>query len=221
MKLAKVRKLPADLQAVHTLREAIISGAIAQGERITESELASQMAVSRATIRSALQQLASEGLTTLKRYSGWSVLTLSADDVQELYNLRSALERLAARLVAEKMDPVKKTKIQKSLSQLTRSCEEGDHSKIAESDFDFHKQIILLADSDRLATQYELIEPQIRVYIGAIDTVVSESDVLIDQHTKIAEAIIGGNVEAAGSLSEEHNLIDGKKFYHHLQREEA
>jgi DNA-binding GntR family transcriptional regulator len=94
MKLAKVRKLPADLQAVHTLREAIISGAIAQGERITESELASQMAVSRATIRSALQQLASEGLTTLKRYSGWSVLTLSADDVQELYNLRSALERL-------------------------------------------------------------------------------------------------------------------------------
>jgi DNA-binding GntR family transcriptional regulator len=79
----------------------------------------------------------------------------------------------------------------------------------------------LLADSDRLATQYELIEPQIRVYIGAIDTVVSESDVLIDQHTKIAEAIIGGNVEAAGSLSEEHNLIDGKKFYHHLQREEA
>ena len=115
MKLAKVNKVPADIQALSTLREAIISGRIPQGSRITELELSESMGVSRATVRSALQQLATEGLTVLKRYAGWSVTTLSAADVWELYTLRSALERLAARIIAERMNDTLQKKIEKCL----------------------------------------------------------------------------------------------------------
>ena len=70
MTLDKVVKVPAEIKAAEILRNAIVDGTIAPGSRITEGELSEQMQLSRATIRSALHQLASEGLTTLKRYAG-------------------------------------------------------------------------------------------------------------------------------------------------------
>ncbi len=216
MKLAKVKKVPADVQALNTLREAIIAGRIEQGSRITELELSESMAVSRATVRSALQQLAAEGLTVLKRYAGWTVLTLSAADVWELYTLRSAHERLAARIIAERMDDPMRARIEKALAGLLRTCETGDWVKISEADFQFHKQLVNLSENKRLIAQYALIEPQIRMYIVAIDRLIAEIDITTRQHKDIARVIMSGDVDAAGDIAEAHNLTDGKLFYDHL-----
>lgn len=216
MKLAKVNKVPADVQALSTLREAIISGRIPQGSRITELDLSESMGVSRATVRSALQQLATEGLTVLKRYAGWSVTTLSAADVWELYTLRSALERLAARIIAERMDEALQKKIEKALGTLVRVCESSEMVKISEADFQFHKHLVGLADNSRLSLQYNLFEPQIRMYIRAVDDLMAVPEVTIRQHTEIAEVIMSGDVDAAGRAAEEHLLTDGKFFHDHL-----
>ncbi|WP_108261565.1 GntR family transcriptional regulator [Mangrovicoccus ximenensis] len=99
--LPKIERKPVEQQALEALREAVVTGAIAPGERITEINLAAEMALSRATLRAALHQLAQEGLVTLVPYTGWRVLKLRPADVDELYTLRAALERLAAQLAAE------------------------------------------------------------------------------------------------------------------------
>lgn len=218
--LGKVVKIPAEIKAADILRDAIVDGTIAPGSRITEGELSEKMQLSRATIRSALQQLAGEGLTTLKRYAGWSVVRLSASDVWELYTVRSTMERLSARLVAAKIDPQATSAIRKALAHLERQCRTGAWDKIADADFKFHKTIVQLAGNGRLVAQYASIESQVRMYIRSLDSLLFEPAAIVEQHEKIADAIMAGDVAGAGDLAEAHNLVDGESLARHLAAQE-
>ena len=218
--VGKVVKIPAEIKAADILRDAIVNGSIAPGSRITEGDLSEKMQLSRATIRSALQQLAGEGLTTLKRYAGWSVVRLSAVDVWELYTVRSTMERLSARLVAAKIDAQTTSAIRKALAHLERQCRGEAWDKIADADFKFHKAIVELAGNERLAVQYASIESQIRMYIRSLDCLLFEPPTLVAQHERIADAIISGNVADAGDLAEAHNLVDGESLARHLAAQE-
>ena len=95
-----VEKRSLDRAAADALRQAITTGAITPGTRLTEAELATRLDVSRGTVRAALQRLMSEGLVTQRPYAGWEVARLTSRDAWELYTLRSSLEGLAARLAA-------------------------------------------------------------------------------------------------------------------------
>ncbi|HET7409241.1 MAG TPA: GntR family transcriptional regulator, partial [Paracoccaceae bacterium] len=87
-------------RATDALREMIVTGICPPGSRITEQRFAEELGLSRGTVRAALRELAHEGLTEMKAYTGWSVVTLTAQDARELSTLRGALEGLAARLAA-------------------------------------------------------------------------------------------------------------------------
>lgn len=219
-KVGKVIKVPAEIKAADILRDAIVDGTIAPGSRITEGELSEKMQLSRATIRSALQQLAGEGLTTLKRYAGWSVVSLSPSDVWELYTVRSTMERLSARLVASKIDPQSVTEIKKALNNLEKQCKTAEWDKIADADFRFHKTIVALAGNSRLCSQYFSIESQVRMYIRSLDSLLFDPSTIILQHERIAEAIISGDIASAGDLAEDHNLVDGEILARHLAAQE-
>lgn len=221
LKIARVVKMPIEAQATAALREAIVTGAVPTGERITEIQVSQQMNLSRATVRTALHQLAKEGLLTLIPYTGWKVVSLSARDVWELYTLRSAVERLAAQLVASTMTPAKAERLDAAFDVLVQECRLGGAGPIAEADFALHKAIVLMADHERLAVQYGLIEQQTRMYIRSSDTLDPTPRVKIDQHRPIVDAIRAGKPEEAGRLSEEHNLIEGEKLSTHLKRLEA
>lgn len=221
LKIPRVVKMPIEVQATDALRNSIVSGAIPAGERITEIQISQQMDLSRATVRTALHQLAKEGLLTLVPYTGWTVVSLSAQDVWELYTLRSAVERLAAQLVASSIAPAKITRLDEAFDVLVQECKRGSAGRIAEADFGLHKAIILLADHGRLASQYGLIEQQTRMYIRSSDALVTAPRKIIDQHRPIVDAIRAGDVQTAGQLSEQHNLTEGAKLSAHLKNLES
>lgn len=214
--VARIEKVPAEIRAADALRQAIVDGVISPGSRITESDLSEQMQLSRATIRAALHQLSVEGLTSLKRYAGWSVVSLSAADVRELYTVRSTIERLSARLVAESLNDMMSASIKKSLSVLERQCANGNWQKIAAADFEFHKQIVVCAGNGRLTSQYAMLESQIRMYIRSLDTLFNDAATIMAQHEAIAKAILARDTGAAGDLAEAHNLVDGEILARHL-----
>lgn len=218
-------KMPVEVQATDALRESIVTGAIVPGSRITEINLAEQMNLSRATVRTALHQLAKEGLIILQPYTGWKVVALSAHDVWELYTLRSAVERLAGRLVAAKIaagrDDGAGDALQGVFDDLAGACGGPNRNAIAEADFAFHKAIIAQADHARLANQYSLIEQQIRMYIRSSDELIEEPRQIIEQHQPILAAILSGDADEAGRLSEAHNLSEGEKLSTHLARFET
>ena len=221
LNVPKIVKQSIGSQAVDVLRESIISGDIPAGARITEIQLAEQMDLSRATVRAALHQLAKEGLTTLVPYTGWTVISLTPKDVWELYTLRSSLERLAAQLVASSLDDRKDAAIRRCYAVLEKSCAASDERRIAQADFAFHKTIIDLSEHGRLASQYEVIERQIRIYIRSSDALVENGDAIIEQHRPIVEAILAKDIDEAGRLSEAHNMTEGRKLTSHLQSLDA
>jgi DNA-binding GntR family transcriptional regulator len=217
LNIPRVVKMPIEVQATDALRDSIVTGAIPAGERITEIQIADQMNLSRATVRTALHQLAKEGLLILVPYTGWTVISLSAQDVWELYTLRSAIERLAAQLVAASIDSTKSERLNAAFDRLVKECKRGDTNRIAEVDFALHKTIIQLANHARLASQYALIEQQIRMYIRSSDALIPAVRKIIDQHRPIVDAILAGDAEAGGRLSEQHNLTEGEKLSAHLK----
>ena len=216
MGMAPVSKMPVEMQAAERLREAIVDGRLAPGSRITESQLAEEMRLSRATTRAALLQLSKEGLTTLIPYTGWTIVSLSADDVWELYTLRSAMERLAAQMLAESNDDGKLAKFERAFDLLQRACKGGDKTKIAEADFGLHKALIEQSGHGRLSMQYETIEWQIRVCVRSSDALVESPEAILEQHRPLVEAILSRHPEEAAAMAESHNLVEGRKLREYL-----
>lgn len=221
LQVLPVVKASIESRATAILRDSIVDGVLPVGSRITEIQLAQQMKISRATLRVALHQLASEGLVKLVPYTGWTVMALTRQDVWELYTLRSVVERLAAQIAARKIDAAGAAILQQALDRLVQTCAADDWNKIAEADFNLHKTIIRLTNHSRLAAQYALIEQQVRIYIRSSDALVSEPSAIVDQHRPIVQAILDGDAERAGLLSEEHNTSEGEKLVSSMPETEA
>ena len=207
-----IEKIPAEVRATDALRRLIIEGHLPANARVTEIQLSQDMGLSRATIRTALHQLAQEGLLKLVPYTGWTVIDLTAEDVWELYTLRSAVERLAAQLAATASDPQLLEPVKLAYARLEEAVASKQAAAIAEADFSFHKAIVDAASNHRLSIQYAMIEQQIRVYIRSSDALVATPNEIIAQHKPIYEAIINRNKAEAGRIAEEHNLLEGEKL---------
>jgi DNA-binding GntR family transcriptional regulator len=91
---------PVRAQVVAKLREAILSGYFAPGERLIETSLCEQMQVSRTSLREALRQLEAERLVTITPFRGPTVTEMTAEDAEQIYEIRALLEGHAAELFA-------------------------------------------------------------------------------------------------------------------------
>ncbi|KQX02947.1 hypothetical protein ASD01_16770 [Ensifer sp. Root423] len=225
-KIKKVQKLSAEAQTADALRDGIVSGEIPPGTRLTEIRMAEQLGVSRATLRTAFHQLVQEGLIDQIPYTGWAVVSLSAEDSWELYTLRSSLEALGSKLVAAKMaDAGQSVAVRAKLDQvfdgLKEACATGSHRKIADADFALHRAIIDLSGHRRLAEQYSRVEQQIRIYIASSDALVPVPEVIIEQHRPLIESLKAGDVDASIRAAVDHTEQEGAKLERHLRELEG
>ncbi|TED73941.1 GntR family transcriptional regulator [Pseudomonas aeruginosa] len=223
LNIPKVQKRSTEAKAADLLRDAIISGAIPLGTRLTEISSSEQLGVSRGTIRVAFHQLVQEGLLIQTPYTGWSVMTLSPEDAWELYTLRGSLEALASRLVTMRVQQEGATgftftSISRAVKALQNACQDGDNRSIANADMALHKTIIDLTNHSRLIEQYTRIQPQIALYIQSSDALVSEGSEIISQHQPLIDAIEAKDVQAAMSSAMHHNETEGAILVDHLKR---
>jgi DNA-binding GntR family transcriptional regulator len=219
--IQKLQKRSTEVQAADTLREAIISGAIPLGARLTEISAAEQLGVSRSTIRTAFHQLVQEGLVIQTPYTGWSVMSLSAKDAWELYTLRASLEAMAAKLVADRVSRegnggAAETAVNKAFSDLKVACKAGDNRQVAAADMTLHKTIITFTDHSRLIDQYSRLQHQISIYIQSSDGLVAGTEEIVGQHLPLIQAISAGDGEAAMRFVMEHNETEGAVLVNHL-----
>lgn len=129
---SEITRLAAPLrqQVLDHLREAIITGRIAPGQRLIERELTAMLDVSRTVVREALRQLESEGLVKMIPNKGPVVRELSPAEAQDVYHIRSLLEGLAARLFAENADDAMVTRLETALEAVVAAYEKGDAQDI-------------------------------------------------------------------------------------------
>lgn len=211
--LRPVAKQSAENQAADSLRNYILSGSVKAGARLTEIALAEQMGIARATLRTGLHRLASEGILVQIPYTGWQVAELTATDVWELWTLRGSLESLAAKLAAESTDPAVRDGISRAYAHLLAACAEGDMRKVNDCDIALHRAIIDGARHSRLQRQYQLVEQQVRLYIITCNTMVHDGPLdIIAQHRPLAEALLAGDAELAAREAWLHNEKEGERF---------
>src|SRR5215813_2493355 len=107
-------------QAIVRIREMVLNGRLAPGQRVAEAPLADLLGVSRTPVRQALPLLAQEGLLVENETRGYLVRAFTAAEITDAIDVRGALEALAAQRVAERGVP-------KALSRELRRClEDGD-----------------------------------------------------------------------------------------------
>ena len=90
--LEPVRRHTLGSEVTHALREAILSGVYQPGDHLTEAQIAREMQVSHGPVREALRELEAEELIVIEAHRGAFVKAFTADDVREIYSMRSALE---------------------------------------------------------------------------------------------------------------------------------
>jgi DNA-binding GntR family transcriptional regulator len=221
MSLTALTRKTADRQVADILRDHIVRGELAAGSRLTEIALAEQFSISRGSIRAALQLLTQEGLIEQTPYIGWAVAALSAEDAWELCTLRASMEGMAARLASERASDAGRETLKEAYQGLVDAAGTRDERLIAEADFSLHKTIVALSGHRRLIQQYALVEAQVRMYIASSDSISGDAArVVLEHHGPIVDAIVQGNKDLAGRLSEEHNQSEGRKLMDHLEAQQ-
>jgi DNA-binding GntR family transcriptional regulator len=149
------------------LREAILRGDFAPGERLREVELAARHEVSRGPIREALLQLEQEGLVILRRNRGAVVARMSRADLEEVYSLRLALERLAVARAAQHGTEADFGVMDAVLHEFrgTGSNQPLSEQQAADQDVRFHDAVYGAAHHERLYATWSSIRSQVYVLL--------------------------------------------------------
>ena len=201
----KVDRRSLDWRAADVLREQILSGKLVPGQRITETALATELEVSRGTLRAALRALAHEGLIQQVAYTKWMLPEFSNSDAWELYTLRGTLEGMAARLAAQHRTEKCVLTLEAAFERLVAAVKSKRHARVADADLSLHKTIVEITGHQRLIDQYRLLEQQVRHYIVCSNALIMDLNQIVSEHEPIVKAIIAGNAEAAETLARDHN----------------
>ncbi len=147
--------------AADAIRKLILSGELAEGERLIEERLTEQLGISRPPLREALRVLEQEGLIVTRPRRGSTVATLTDQDVYEILTLRSALERLAVELGVPVRHRSRLDAATAALEEMERCAADQDRGSLVQAGYGFHSALIALAGHRRLEEAYASVQQQL------------------------------------------------------------
>jgi len=175
---------------VARLRQAIITGELAQKSRLIEPELARQLNVSRTPLREAIRQLEAEGFVTTVPRFGSFVSEITPQDVEDLYAIRTVIEGLAARQAAENPESAKREVLDNILTDLAKRT--GDYRQYHEISGRFHDIIVELSGNRRLQGIYHSLAQHVSRMRTLSLAVRGRPEISLRGHRRIATAILRG-----------------------------
>jgi DNA-binding GntR family transcriptional regulator len=150
-----------------SLRRRILDSELAPGTPLREEALSSEYDVARHSLRSALRALHGEGIVQIEPNRGARVKSLSPDDVRGLSELRMALEVEAARIALERGGGALPESVHAAAERLAELCRRSRPSwgAVAEAHEALHHEIVLAADSPRLAAAHRQAGAELRLFV--------------------------------------------------------
>ena len=173
----------------NTLREAILKGELQPGERLMELQLASKLGVSRTPIREAIRMLEQEGLAVTMPRKGAEVARMTLKDMEDVLEVREALDELAARIACAKINDEQLENLKSIRDELKKSLDSGYVKKIAEEDVRFHDAIYEATDNAKLIALTNNIREQMYRYRVEYLKDQNNYPILIAEHDAIVNAL--------------------------------
>jgi len=194
-------------EAFDCLQTAIVKGELAPGEKIGEVELCSRFNLTRGPLREALGRLESRGLLVRRPHAGVKVVSVSAEELMELYRIREVMEGLAARQAAERMTDAEIDGLKATLDSHEQMIEQarGQAYYQAEGDYDFHHRIATGSRNTKLARMLlGDLYYMVRMYRYRLSTSTGRPHRALGEHRRIVEAIAERDGELAEFLMKRH-----------------
>lgn len=198
---------PLNQQAYDQLLDLLLQGKLGPGTQLDELLLSAELGISRTPLRSAINQLARDGLVEYVPYRGNFVRKWSLKEIEDLFQVRIALEMLAVRLAIPKLSNEDIDEIGAILDQVDQTLLQEDLPAYAEADRRFHRYIIdktgnrtLIDTLERMSLQIQMI----RTFANQDPDVVERTR---HERPRILEALSARNADSAAHLMQEH--IDG------------
>lgn len=164
MELAKIQRDRAVDAVYQAIRQGIFSRLFQPGERLHVDDLAGKLGVSLTPVRQAIQQLAAEGLVEVRPRNGTFVARLSSQDVEETFEIRCALECLAAEKAVQRITPEELSRLRELLAVLREPvANEADRREHERNNSEFHLILLAAAGNRRLLEMYEGLNSHLKI----------------------------------------------------------
>lgn len=194
--------LSAEDEAYRFIEAAIRSGRYRAGERLLAEDIAVEIGTSRMPVREAFRRLSAEGLLRIRPNRGAIVRGLNAAEMREVFEIRAALEGLAAGVATSKMTPQSLATLEHLLDQMEQV--NADYPAWVTYHRAFHECLTGLAGMPRLTRQlaglHSAIEPYMRIWLEHADKPMTSRD----DHAGILQALRSGNEKLVEKTVREH-----------------
>lgn len=198
-------------QAYEMIKELLMNGELTPGEFITEGNLCDRLEMSRTPIRSALQHLEHDGIVRIHPKQGIYICDISVKQVNEVYEIRIALETFALRKLSQGIEKHQIEELYEILNQQYENIKKEDSSSALEYDFMFHIKIMEFNKNGQMFEMFKSIRDKLEFY--GKEVLKKKMDRLMqtyDEHLLVVAALEKGNTEEAVRHMEEH-LQHGRK----------
>ena len=202
---------------VTELRNMIVDGRLAAGERINEVHLAQQLGISRTPLREALARLAQEGAIRGVPRIGYFVRPLTLEEFEQIYAIRPLLDPEALRL-AGLPSPERLERLRKINDEISRA---SDADTIIGLDDDFHFELVATCPNKVLVDLIKQFSQRTRRYELALMRERSNVQHTVEDHERILRALRKGDLEAACAALKQTTLSGRKPIVEWLTEREA
>lgn len=151
------------LMAGQEIRRLILAGELNPGERLYEARLSERLGVSRPPLREAMRILAAQGILEQTPRHGYHVVELSAKDVDEIYTLRTALEKFAIEVAVPTLRNGDLHELDSTMAEMWQAARAADETALIATNRQFHIALVALARHTRLSQAYETVMDQMQL----------------------------------------------------------
>lgn len=190
--------------AYEAVRQAILERRLLPGERVTVRPFAERLGISPTPVKAALAVLEREGFLVSRKHSGYFVAELTVADMRDIYELRSAIDALAARDVARRRPPELLERLAALLEGQHAALRDGDVETYAELDREFHALIWHGSANRRLTAVADLLSAQLRLGHNLTTAVPGRPRAGLEEHGEIMDALVSGDTAAAEHATRRH-----------------
>ena len=188
--------------AYRSIRDSILSGQLPMGTRLLDVKLARELEVSRGTVRDALTRLVDAGLVVEQPRQGMFVREFGPQDVIDIYNLRIAIEPVAARLaVRQRIDLAQ---LERRLTEMRAAAEAGDVPAVSAAELAFHFEICEGSRNQHLIDCYGMIQARVRMALSLDNRGNVDYRTIADRHVPLLEALRSGDELQAATAAHAH-----------------
>lgn len=191
-------------QVYFDLRNRILSGQIAQGERIVEASIAKSLGISRAPIREAVNRLTEAGLLESRTHYGTSVIQMSTEKIRELYAVRNAVEALAIRAVAERHTAEDIKSLRTLIDTMSEFARKGDLPGLVDAELEFHETLWRMAKNPYIEKVAGLLFDHLRLALTIDNAGYKNLMDVAQEHEPLVQAIESRDPERAAKALAEH-----------------